>query len=65
MEYYLGSLINDPFHVQVHLVLPPCMAEVLVLHLSSTGHLTSHMKAWQGLRKVWAFLASSGLQGQD
>ena len=61
----MSTLLSGPFHVQVHLLLPPCLAEVLVLHLSSTGHLTSHMKAWQGLRKVWAFLASSALQGQD
>ena len=39
--------------------------ETLVLHLHTTSLLAPHMKAWQGLRKVWSFLAASDFQNQD
>ena len=50
---------------QVHLLAPPGLLEVVVLHLHLTQHLTQHMKAWQGLRKVWGWLASSPQKGHD
>ena len=50
---------------QVNFLFPTCFMETLLLHLHSTSLLAPHMKPWQCLRKVWSFLASSELQGQD
>ena len=44
---------------------PPCFMETLMLHLHTSSQLAPHMKAWQGLRKVWSFLAASDFQNQD
>ena len=39
--------------------------ETLVLHMHTTSLLAPHMKAWQGLRKLWSFLAASDFLNQD
>ena len=50
---------------QVNFLSPHCFMETLVLHLHTTSLLAPHMKAWQGLRKLWSFLAASDFLNQD
>ena len=66
-EYYPLTLqtIFKNSNFQVNFLSPPCFMETLMLHLHTSSQLAPHMKAWQGLRKVWSFLAASDFQNQD
>ena len=61
---FLTRMLKIP-NFQVNFLSPHCFMETLVLHLHTTSLLAPHMKAWQGLRKLWSFLAASDFLNQD
>jgi len=63
--FQTASMILEIWTRQVTLVLPDNLIETIMLHCFSTNLVSTSMKPWQIVKKVWGTIASLPLTGQQ